>query len=137
MGYRTDYSFEYKVLEETRDKAFDDFVKQCQEKGVEVPAGLVVDQRPTVEVFAEYLETQTDNEYGDKWLNLLNSYELKWYGHENDMRDLSKKFPTILMILSGEGEDSGDIWRKYFLNGKMQRASAKITFEDFDERKMS
>jgi hypothetical protein len=61
----------------------------------------------------------------------------KWYDHESDMASFSKKYPESLFVLKGEGEESGDIWIKYFLNGKMQRAEAKITFEEFDESKLS
>lgn len=54
----------------------------------------------------------------------------KWYEHEEEMVSISEQFPTILFILSGEGEESGDIWRKYFKNGKVQVAEAKITFDE-------
>lgn len=60
----------------------------------------------------------------------------KWYEHEEDMRRFSKLYPFILFELSGEGEESGDIWRKYFLNGKMQYCKSKIEFEPFDETKL-
>ena len=57
----------------------------------------------------------------------------KWYEHHEDMVKLSKRYPTILFTLEGEGEESGDIWIKYFKNGKVQRANAQIVFPEFDE----
>jgi hypothetical protein len=60
----------------------------------------------------------------------------KWYEHEDDMRKFSQLYPFILFELSGEGEESGDIWKKYFLNGKMKICSARIEFEPFDETKL-
>jgi len=60
----------------------------------------------------------------------------KWYNHEKDMREMSLSFPNVLFILSGEGEESGDVWRKYFLNGKMQLTKIKMEFESFDESKL-
>ena len=52
----------------------------------------------------------------------------KWYEHEEEMKALSKEHPHVLFILDGEGEESGDIWRKYFRAGKMFRADAVISF---------
>ncbi len=63
--------------------------------------------------------------------------EVKWYEHEEDMREVSKKFSPIMFILSGEGEDNLDSWRKYFLNGKMQECRAKITYDSYDEKKLT
>lgn len=60
----------------------------------------------------------------------------KWYEVVEDMRIVSEKYPQTLFILEGEGDQSGDIWKKYFLNGKMQKADAKITFDEFDENKL-
>lgn len=62
--------------------------------------------------------------------------ETKWYDHEKDMREISKQYPDVIFQLNGEGEESGDIWVKYFVNGKMQVAKAKITFDDFDKKKL-
>ncbi len=50
----------------------------------------------------------------------------KWYEHEDDMREMSKKFKSVLFHLQGEGESSGDIWDAFFLNGKTQHHEAKV-----------
>ena len=62
---------------------------------------------------------------------------LKWYDHEDDLIKLSLLFPDIVFDLYGEGDESGDIWHKYFLNGKVQRCFAKIIFDEFDVEKLS
>lgn len=61
---------------------------------------------------------------------------VKWYEHEEQMKEYSKKHPSILFILSGEGEESGDIWKQYFKGGKSQICKAKITFDEFDPNKL-
>jgi hypothetical protein len=61
---------------------------------------------------------------------------MKWYDHAVHMREFSKQNPDWLFTLSGEGEETGDIWKKYFLNGKMQVAKAQIFLEPFDPEKL-
>ncbi len=63
--------------------------------------------------------------------------ETKWYEHENEMKEFSSQYPNAIFKLSGEGEQNGDIWKKYFKDGKMQIARAIIIFEDYDESKLS
>jgi hypothetical protein len=60
----------------------------------------------------------------------------KWYSHEHDMKILSLVFPEIHFTLHGEGEESGDIWKKHFINGKKQVCKAIITFPSFDPDKL-
>lgn len=42
----------------------------------------------------------------------------KWYDHDIDMCALSKEYPDILFTLTGNGEDTGDIWRSWYRNGE-------------------
>lgn len=74
--------------------------------------------------------------YRDLEYALIDENEAKWYDHESDMRELSRRFPNTLFELHGEGEDSGDIWVKYFKNGKMQSCEARIEFDPYDESKL-
>ena len=62
--------------------------------------------------------------------------DCKWYSHEDDMKKISKKFIGYLFTLEGEGEESGDVWKKYYLNGKCQIAKAKISIAPFDKSKL-
>lgn len=67
-----------------------------------------------------------------------NAFEdsIKWYEWKEDMLKISKRYPLTIFVLHGEGEESGDLWKAYFLNGKMQKADAKITYDEFDESKL-
>ena len=64
------------------------------------------------------------------------SNECKWYSWESHMKEYSKKYPNTLFILSGEGEESGDLWKAYIQNGKKHFVKGVITFEEFDPEKM-
>ena len=94
----------------------------------------------TVEVengdpFGEVLETVKEQSgYGCWHNNQLNG--VKWYEHRKDVKAVSEKFPNKLIVVTGEGEESGDIWREYFLNGKSQHVKAKLSFEDLDKNKL-
>lgn len=65
-------------------------------------------------------DTCLENVFGDEW---------KWYDHETDMRTLSEAFPNLIFILEGEGEDQGDVWIKYFYNGRMDVCRATLVFD--------
>ena len=57
----------------------------------------------------------------------LDTYDsTKWYENESDMRKISQLIPDVLFLLEGEGEESGDIWKKYFMNGKMQNVKQEL-----------
>ena len=62
--------------------------------------------------------------------------DCKWYKHEEHMRRVSTEFPDILLTLNGEGEESRDIWVKYFLAGKMQIELATVKLGDFNPEKL-
>lgn len=67
---------------------------------------------------------------------IINSEAIKWYEHNRDMLQLSAEFPTMVFKLSGEGDDSEDIWVKYYKNGKTHGGKATIVFEEYDEAKL-
>lgn len=66
----------------------------------------------------------------------MNDVTMKWYDAETDLKILSKEFPTVLFTLRGDGENSGDMWVRYFLGGRVQYAQAEITYPKFDESKL-
>jgi hypothetical protein len=38
---------------------------------------------------------------------------MKWYGHEKDVAAWATLLPGATFVLSGEGEEQGDVWRLY------------------------
>ncbi len=55
------------------------------------------------------------SDYPDLWQD-----SCKWYDHETDMRKYSKENQGVTFRLYGNGEESPDIWVKWFRNGEMQ-----------------
>ena len=60
----------------------------------------------------------------------------KWYDHDPEMKKFSKKYPDVLFCLHGDGEESGDIWDKYYHDGKSQVCKAQIVVPAFDKNKL-
>ena len=53
---------------------------------------------------------------------------IKWYDHNEDMIELSKRFPNYVFILEGQGEDPDDRWRAFYCNGESERIEARFYF---------
>lgn len=58
--------------------------------------------------------------------------QLKWYEWESDMMEASARMPGVLITLTGSGEEDGDLWRAYFLDGRVQSVRPSIEFPPFD-----
>lgn len=60
----------------------------------------------------------------------------KWYESAADMKKLSTEYPHALFQLDGQGDNSDDLWRQYWKNGKCQNIVAQIVYEPYDEAKL-
>lgn len=60
----------------------------------------------------------------------------KWYDHEKDMKEFSKKYPKIVFKLEGIGDERGDFWHKYFKNGKVQVCEGEIVYPPYRESEL-
>jgi len=69
--------------------------------------------------------------------SLFDGEPCKWYDCEDDMLIYSTDHPDTVFALKGEGEDPGDIWIRYFKDGKGQYCPGKITFDEYDESKLN
>jgi hypothetical protein len=115
MGYYTNYSLEYEILEETEEGK----------------------TSSTEERLVEEMNSEDACQYGSLMLFVREGVDCKWYEHDEEMKPLSAKFPTVLFTLKGEGEESGDLWVKYYLAGKSQMCQGITAFEPFDKEKLT
>jgi hypothetical protein len=70
--------------------------------------------------------------------NPIDVGQVSWQEEEYDkvMKEISKEYPNVIFELSGEGEERGDIWKNYYVNGKIQKCQARIVFDEFDENEL-
>lgn len=133
MGYYTHYTLDYRRL---HGKAFRDSCEHagkyeflhldfCPECGIE---------RGNVRIDKDIFSYIADDE--QMRYVIINKESAEWYEHKKDMLKMSAAFPGWLFTLECHGEEDDDIWREYYLNGASQLAKAKITFEEFDEKKL-
>jgi hypothetical protein len=54
---------------------------------------------------------------------------IKWYNYNEDMKCFSKKYPELIFVIDGNGEEFDDVWKHYFMNGDDQYTRAKFVFE--------
>lgn len=87
------------------------------------------DLRPVLKALAEVspgyfgdgLAAAADSEdYSEKFI----SDSWKWYDHEQDLIRASLTLPNVTIRVVGAGEENGDHWCKFFLNGQIQRHQA-------------
>ena len=63
--------------------------------------------------------------------------ETKWYESDEDMKAFSLKHPGVLFEMSRGGEERDDNSITYYKDGKMQCCGATITYDEFDESKLT
>lgn len=60
----------------------------------------------------------------------------KWYQSDKSICAMSAKHPLTLFKLHGDGEESGDIWDRYYVGGKMVKEiklEPTLPVPDYDE----
>jgi hypothetical protein len=61
---------------------------------------------------------------------------MKWYDHDIECAEVSKRFPGVVIALHGEGENPGDIWDAYYKDGQMQICRASMVCPPYDPAKL-
>lgn len=115
MGYYTD--FDLKIISDK--KFFNVECKHCNATGI-------VQMSPYEAVTSKYEYLRAEN---------LDDSQ-KWYEYNENMIEVSEEFPDILFQLNGAGEEPGDIWVKYYKNGRSQEARLNLELDGFDPDKL-
>lgn len=122
MGYMTDYSLEWTGAKGS--------TKPCANCGGTGKIGVN-------DAVQEFVDNEPSLFGGTETLASVLDDSCKWYEHEEDMKRISRQFPNVLFTLHGSGEESGDVWVKYFKDGKMQASKAEIKLAAFDPKQLA
>ena len=135
MGYYTEYTL---VIDNSQVK--DEIEKKKQSEIEEIQQSNISDElkmrlikdvektyRTSIVTQSDVIDFLTYDPFDD---------ECKWYEHTEDMRKISEKYQNVIFSLYGNGEEDGDMWVKYFMNGKVQTEEVVITYADFDPKKL-
>lgn len=106
MGYNTEYSMEISVVAKPE------------------------------EAMKQLLEEVEDAKYSFNEDGSSRQTISSWGERDKQLREFSKKHPGLVFKVSCEGEDAGDLWDEYYVNGKMQRCDAKMQKAPFDPKKL-
>ena len=63
-------------------------------------------------------------------LEFISNDTMKWYDHDEDMKELSKQYPDYVFELYGDGEETDDEWYTYYCNGEVQYAPVEKSFAE-------
>jgi hypothetical protein len=136
MGYYTEYSLhiDNSQVKDEVDKKKQSEIQEIQQSNIsdELKNRLIGDIEKTyqtsVVTLNDVIGHLTYNPFDDK---------CKWYEHTDDMIMVSMKYPKVIFSLYGNGEENGDMWVEYFMNGNVQTERAVITYADFDPEKLN
>jgi len=139
MGYYTNYKLEISIKEPTRMSLEKTLSGYSKEELIDV----IINKREVgpgdldAGALMKTLYDESENIQYALGKDGHSGDSCKWYGHHDEMLAISKKYPDALFTLHGEGEETGDIWTKYYRAGKSQEAKATIIVDEFDESKLS
>lgn len=65
-------------------------------------------------------------------IDAMDADTLEWYDCDTDMLGLSKLYPSTILHLWGDGEDSEDNWHAVYCNGEYKRVNAELVYPDIE-----
>lgn len=84
------------------------------------------------DILRTYLYFPNDRSYYNTIDSVIGDDYWHWNDMYEDMAIISAQFPDTIIVISGEGEDSNDLWRAYFQNGKSVCYRAEIVYPPFN-----
>lgn len=124
MGYYTKYELEMR----SKDPIPDDMMSQINKAFCELWLGKSYEQINWTDWF-NVEPSEEELERPDFIQTNFLDEEQKWYNCEEDMTELSKRFPSIGFILYASGEDRDDNWKAAFYGGKGEVSYGSIVYE--------
>lgn len=115
MGYYTDFTV--KVME----------VEEGQLVNAKDPTGFLSED------IDNHLEEISHYQF-EWWDGMQCSINAKWYDFDNDIKKLSLIYPDNVFQVDGIGEESGDVWRMYYANGKSHSCKVVTTYSPYDPK---
>lgn len=146
MGYYTRFSLDITPLKGSQEKevTFDTLISEGESnqlsqedmvkylKMLKETNGKAVKVPVTFETIMKQLREEVENAGYAMEEDGGAAQEMKWYDYKTDIAEFTKKYPDWLFTLQGEGEESGDLWKCYFVNGKVQVSVPRIVYDEFD-----
>lgn len=124
MGYSTRYKLSWTPTAAWKEPPLcshapprtDKFCKECGRPNQTVKLD---------EIVGDYIEEREDMSYALTRTGETND-SCKWYEHEEHLAEMSKAIPGVVFHLTGVGEEAGDIWDAFALDGEVQKHPAQI-----------
>jgi hypothetical protein len=136
MGYYTNYSLhiDNSQVKDKVEKKKQSEIEEIQQSNIsdELKQRLIRDVEKTYQT-----SVVTQNDVIGHLTYSPFDEQCKWYEHTEDMLRVSMKYPNVIFSLYCNGEEDGDMWVEYFMNGKVQTERAVITYADFDPKKLN
>jgi len=124
MGYSTTYTLKWEATAAWRAPALCEHVSQpgasfCSTCGR--PTGV----RALDDVVAAHIAASEEMSYVLE-KDGRSSESGKWYEAEEDLKAMSLEIRGVIFHLAGEGEEPGDLWDAFALDGQVEKHKAKI-----------
>lgn len=99
------------------------------------------EQEPVSDEYSEKIIADLRwEEHSDVWYAIgedgNSQQDTTWNDIDTDMKTFSLKYPDNIFEISGQGDESDDLWSTYYKNGKMQHCSVEFIYPPFDETKL-